>query len=221
VVARPARHDRALSTAEAAALAGVVPGFGIRTLATGQAVYNPLSYHNGTVWPHDNAPRREGPGELRPTALAARVFDGLLEAMHYFRDRRLPELFCGMPQTSGNLVRYPVACSPQAWASAAIPAAAGGARPARRRASPPAPDPQRLPATLDGLRELEGLRIGETRVTQRLRRDGERVHVERPTSPARRSDRGGDRPISRPGADSSIRCRSPITLFSVSGSTVR
>jgi len=172
--------DRALSTAELLLSPASFSGFGIRTLATGQPVYNPLSYHNGTVWPHDNALVAKGLANYGHTALAARVFDGLLEAMHYFRDRRLPELFCGMPQTSGNLVRYPVACSPQAWASAApfllLQAVLGlhVDAPRRRLQIRNAC----LPRSMDWV-ELEGLRIGETRVTLRLRRDGERVHVER------------------------------------------
>ena len=172
--------DRALSTAELLLSPASFSGFGIRTLATGQPVYNPLSYHNGTVWPHDNAIVAKGLSNYGHTALAARVFDGLLEAMHYFRDRRLPELFCGMPQTSGNLVRYPVACSPQAWASAApfllLQAVLGlhVDAPRRRLQIRNAC----LPRSMDWV-ELENLRIGETRVTLRLRRDGERVHIER------------------------------------------
>jgi glycogen debranching enzyme len=177
---RIAPPERARETADLLLSPASFSGFGVRTLATGQPVYNPLSYHNGTVWPHDNAIVAKGFSNYRYTRLAARVFDGLLEAMRYFRDRRLPELFCGMPQTSGNLVRYPVACSPQAWASAApfllLQAVLGLHLDAPRR---------RLhirnaclPASMSWV-ELEGLRIGRSRVSMRLRRDGQRVHVER------------------------------------------
>jgi glycogen debranching enzyme len=188
---RVAPPDRARDTAKLLLSPSSFSGFGIRTLATGQPVYNPLSYHNGTVWPHDNAVIAKGFSNYRFTELAARVFDGLLEAMRYFRDRRLPELFCGMPQSSGNLVRYPVACSPQAWASAApfllLQAVLGLHLDAPRR---------RLhirnaclPASM-GWVELEGLRIGGTRASLRLRRDGERVHIERldVTGPAIRTE---------------------------------
>ncbi|MBS1151238.1 MAG: hypothetical protein H6Q89_2936, partial [Myxococcaceae bacterium] len=94
-------------------------GFGVRTLASGQNVYNPLSYHNGTVWPHDNAIIAKGLANYGLPKPAARIFEGLVLALEHFRDRRLPELFCGLRPEGGALVPYPVACSPQAWASAA------------------------------------------------------------------------------------------------------
>lgn len=177
---RVASDERARSTGELLLAPESFSGFGIRTLATGQAVYNPLSYHNGTVWPHDNALIAQGFANYGMTQHAARVFEGLMHAMTFFRDRRLPELFCGMPASSGSLVRYPVACSPQAWASAApfllLQASLG--------LSLDAPN-QRLsihnaclPASLEWV-ELTGLRIGSTRVSIRLRRGGDRVHVER------------------------------------------
>ncbi|HKU43745.1 MAG TPA: glycogen debranching N-terminal domain-containing protein, partial [Polyangiales bacterium] len=171
---------RARATADLLLAPASFSGFGIRTLATGQAVYNPLSYHNGTIWPHDNALIAQGFANYGMTQHAARVFEGLIHAMTFFRDRRLPELFCGMSASSGNLVRYPVACSPQAWASAApfllLQASLGlsldapNRRLSIRNAS--------LPASLEWV-ELEGLRIGSTRITIRLRRAGERVHIER------------------------------------------
>jgi glycogen debranching enzyme len=177
---RVARPDRAASIAALLMSPASFSGFGVRTLATGQPVYNPLSYHNGTVWPHDNALIAKGMANYGETRRAAEIFGGLIAASSHFRDRRLPELFCGMPLTEGNLVRYPVACSPQAWASAApyllLQAALGlhidapARRIAIRRAC--------LPAELDWV-ELEGLRVGATHVTMRLRRSGERVHVER------------------------------------------
>jgi glycogen debranching enzyme len=188
---RVAPAERAVATAELLLSPASFSGFGIRTVATGQPVYNPLSYHNGTVWPHDNAIVAKGLSNYRLTRLAARVFDGLLDAMHYFRDRRLPELFCGMPQTSGNLVRYPVACSPQAWASAApfllLQAVLGLHLDAPRRKLEIRN--ACLPKSMDWV-ELAGLRMGETRVTLRLRRDGERVHIERldVTGPAIRTE---------------------------------
>ena len=98
-------------------------GFGLRTLATTMGAYNPMSYHNGSVWPHDTAIAVAGllryrhiPGAL---PLAERLATGLLDAAHAFGGR-LPELFCGFPRTQfGSPVPYPSSCSPQAWASAA------------------------------------------------------------------------------------------------------
>lgn len=98
-------------------------GFGLRTLATTMGLYNPMSYHNGAVWPHDTAIAVAGllryqhvPGAV---ALAQRLASGLLDAAQTFGGR-LPELFCGFPRTQFRFpVPYPTSCSPQAWASAA------------------------------------------------------------------------------------------------------
>jgi glycogen debranching enzyme len=96
-------------------------GWGIRTLAKGQTAYNPLSYHNGTVWPHDNALAAMGMANYGMTHAAGRVLDGLWAAAQQFRHLRLPELFCGLDREAGQFpVHYPVACSPQAWASASL-----------------------------------------------------------------------------------------------------
>lgn len=171
--------ERARHTAELLLRRESFSGFGVRTLAEKQPVYNPLSYHNGTVWPHDNALIAKGMANYGHTQYATAIFEGLVEAMGYFRDRRLPELFCGMPRESGSLVRYPVACSPQAWASAApylllqailgIHADAPRARLSIRNAS--------LPPSVEWV-SFDGLRIGEARVNMRLRRVAKRVHVD-------------------------------------------
>ena len=95
-------------------------GWGIRTVASSEARYNPMSYHNGSVWPHDNALIAAGFARYGFRREAARVFEGLFSASTYVDLRRLPELFCGFPrqQTRGPTF-YPVACMPQAWAAAA------------------------------------------------------------------------------------------------------
>jgi glycogen debranching enzyme len=155
-------------------------GFGIRTLAAGQPAYNPLSYHNGTIWPHDNALIAKGFCHYGFTEAAARVFEGMLAALDVVRDRRLPELFCGMGRDSGRMVRYPVACSPQAWASGALLLllqsilgidfdAPNGKLIIR--------DPQ-MPPRLSDLR-IEGLPVGPSRLSLRFRRVGRRCQVER------------------------------------------
>jgi glycogen debranching enzyme len=188
---RIAPAERATATADLLLEPNSFSGFGIRTLAAGPAVYNPLAYHNGTVWPHDNALIAKGFANYGMTRRAAQVFDGLIRAMGYFPDKRLPELFCGLPSSEGNLVRYPVACSPQAWAAAApyllLQASLGLHLDAPRRRL--LIRNAHLPESLEWV-ELEGLRIGSTRVTLRLRRAGERVHVERldVTGPSIRTD---------------------------------
>jgi glycogen debranching enzyme len=93
-------------------------GWGIRTLASGEVRYNPMSYHNGSVWPHDNALIAEGFARYGLHAEAARVFAAIFDAASAAEQRRLPELFCGFPRRKGEgPTLYPVACSPQAWAA--------------------------------------------------------------------------------------------------------
>ena len=96
-------------------------GWGIRTLPTTEVRYNPMSYHNGSVWPHDNALIAAGMARYGYRSEAARVFRGLFDASTYVDLKRLPELFCGFPRLrSHGPTFYPVACSPQAWAAGAI-----------------------------------------------------------------------------------------------------
>jgi glycogen debranching enzyme len=92
-------------------------GWGVRTLATGQAAYNPLSYHDGTVWPHDNGLIAAGLARYGRREEAGRIAMAMFEAAAYF-DHRLPEVFAGYPRSLTTFpVQYPTACSPQAWAA--------------------------------------------------------------------------------------------------------
>jgi glycogen debranching enzyme len=94
-------------------------GWGVRTMAVGEGGYNPIGYHLGTVWPHDNAFIAMGLRRYGYRDEAARVAMGMLEAATYFKGR-LPEAFAGYPrQLTEFPVEYPTACSPQAWASGA------------------------------------------------------------------------------------------------------
>src|SRR5207302_8543726 len=96
-------------------------GWGIRTVATSEARYNPMSYHNGSVWPHDNSLIAAGFARYDLKESAAMVLAGLLDASLFFDLHRLPELFCGFPRRPGESpTLYPVACAPQSWASGAI-----------------------------------------------------------------------------------------------------
>ncbi|MGZ5225998.1 MAG: amylo-alpha-1,6-glucosidase, partial [Burkholderiales bacterium] len=93
-------------------------GWGIRTLASGEVRYNPMSYHNGSVWPHDNALTAAGFGRYALTSQATRVLEGLYDSSGFLDLHRLPELFCGFrrrPAEGPTL--YPVACAPQSWAA--------------------------------------------------------------------------------------------------------
>ncbi len=95
-------------------------GWGVRTVASTESRYNPMSYHNGSIWPHDNAVIAAGFARYGFRREAARIFEGVNAASTYIDLRRLPELFCGFPrQRSQGPTFYPVACAPQAWAAAA------------------------------------------------------------------------------------------------------
>jgi glycogen debranching enzyme len=116
-IASPERAERVADTLLGT---GCFTGWGVRTVARSAARYNPISYHNGSVWPHDNAVIALGLSRYGLKNEILRIFRGLFEAASYMDLRRLPELFCGFAWrrlTAPTL--YPVACSPQAWASAA------------------------------------------------------------------------------------------------------
>jgi glycogen debranching enzyme len=96
-------------------------GWGIRTLDAAEARYNPISYHNGSVWPHDNALIAAGMARYGHKQACARVTAALHQAALHFDLRRMPELFCGFrsrPHEGPTL--YPVACAPQAWSAGAV-----------------------------------------------------------------------------------------------------
>jgi len=95
-------------------------GWGIRTIAEGQARYNPMSYHNGSIWPHDNAIISLGLSRYGHKDEAMKVLQGIFDTS-LFVDFRLPELFCGFPRRKGEgPTMYPVACKPQAWAAGTV-----------------------------------------------------------------------------------------------------
>ncbi|MFN8571220.1 MAG: amylo-alpha-1,6-glucosidase [Gemmatimonadaceae bacterium] len=95
-------------------------GWGVRTVADDASRYNPMSYHNGSVWPHDNAILAAGAARYQAKSLTIKILNGHFDASSYFEFHRLPELFCGFPRRSGEApTEYPVACSPQSWAAAA------------------------------------------------------------------------------------------------------
>jgi len=94
-------------------------GWGVRTLSTGDSGFNPIGYHTGTVWPHDNSIIAMGLARYGFREEANRISMGLLEA-GAFSNYRLPEAFSGYPRSMGRFpVPYPTACSPQAWATGA------------------------------------------------------------------------------------------------------
>jgi glycogen debranching enzyme len=150
-------------------------GWGIRTLSSREAAYNPMGYHLGSVWPHDNGLIISGLCRYGHKPAALTIFDALFDAASNFRDYRLPELFCGYARRPGQSqpIRYPVACSPQAWAAGALPHALWNllglrANALDRRLLLVRP---RLPEPLEWL-TLSGVRVGDARVDLRFERRG-------------------------------------------------
>lgn len=141
-------------------------GWGIRTVATSEARYNPMAYHNGSVWPHDNAIIAAGFARYGFRDEAVALFDAIFHASLEMDHYRLPELFCGFGREPGEgPIWYPVACSPQAWASASVfllLQSALGLRinATQRRIHFVRP---KLPEFLNEVR-LRGLRVGESSV---------------------------------------------------------
>jgi glycogen debranching enzyme len=174
-----ARPERAAGVAASLMGDASFSGWGVRTLAAGEARYNPISYHNGSIWPHDNALVARGLARYGFHAEAVRILDGIFESSRHFDLARLPELFCGFTRRDGEgPTRYPVACSPQAWAAGAVfmllEAALGmevdaPARQVRLRHS-------RLPAFLERL-SIRGLHVGDATLELELERQRHGVGI--------------------------------------------
>jgi glycogen debranching enzyme len=112
-------NARADTVAAQLMTAPLYSGWGVRTMASSEGGYNPVEYHNGTVWPHDNALIAAGLGRYGHRAAAARIAEAVVEAAAFF-DYRLPEVFAGFDkELTYAPVEYPTASSPQAWAAAA------------------------------------------------------------------------------------------------------
>jgi glycogen debranching enzyme len=110
-------EDKAVALAERLFSEDMYTGWGIRTLSSKMKRYNPFSYHNGSVWPHDNSLIMLGLINYGFSEKAKRLASDLLKAKEKYHDNRLPELFSGLSilETSGKLIEYPASCSPQLW----------------------------------------------------------------------------------------------------------
>ena len=183
-IARPGHAGR---IAEVLMTDAMFSGWGIRTVAGGEGRYNPMSYHNGSVWPHDSAIVAAGLARYGFTGSATRILCGMLDLSQAVDAHRLPELICGFHRRGGESpTLYPVACAPQAWAAGAaymllgaclgLEIDAGARRVAFRRSM--------LPEGVDWIR-LTNLHVGDARLDllltrhahdvglQVLRRDGQ------------------------------------------------
>ncbi len=147
-------------------------GWGIRTLAANEARFNPMSYHNGSVWPHDNALIALGLARMGLRAEAVRLLEALCAASNAMDLHRLPELFCGFHRRPGQgPTSYPVACTPQAWATACLP---GMVQACLGISFDPAAhalhfDNPGMPAFLTSL-SMQNLTLGGSRVSVQVRR---------------------------------------------------
>jgi glycogen debranching enzyme len=174
-----ARADHAATVATTLLAPDLFSGWGIRTVSRREIRYNPMSYHNGSVWPHDNALIAAGLAQIGAKAAVNRIFSALFDAATHMDLNRLPELFCGFQRARNRgPTRYPVACAPQAWASAApfclLQAALGlEIDPAAEQLRLRNP---RLPKFLDEV-ILRNLQVGDSSVDIAVRRDGEAVSV--------------------------------------------
>ena len=174
------REDRARMVAADLMRPHFFTGWGIRTVALGEPRYNPMSYHDGSIWPHDNALIALGFARYGLKHSLAHLFKALFDAATYMDLRRLPELFCGFRREKRRgPTLYPVACAPQAWASATpftlLEAALGLEFDAQRgeiRLRNP-----RLPGFLNEV-VLRDLQLGPSSVDLRVRRHGDEVSLE-------------------------------------------
>jgi glycogen debranching enzyme len=186
-----AEPDKASAVANTLLSPEFFSGWGIRTMAASEDAYNPVSYQSGSVWPHDNSLIAAGLARYGHIDHAARIVEGLLDALRHAPDRRLPELFTGFStEEASEPVQYPMACRPQAWATGAIfllistmigldPGV--GARsipgvPENRDATPTHDDLQHffpgepfLPPSINNLR-IDGLYLQGRRISVTLRR---------------------------------------------------
>jgi glycogen debranching enzyme len=118
---RIASVERAARTARTLLGEDLFSGWGVRTLSTAEVRYNPMSYHNGSVWPHDNALIAYGFAQYGLTEDAIAIFRGLFDLSSFVDQHRVPELVCGFPRRPGEgPTLYPVACAPQSWAAGAL-----------------------------------------------------------------------------------------------------
>ena len=151
-------------------------GWGVRTLARGEARFNPMSYHNGSVWPHDTAMCAAGMARYGERSGVVKLTDQMFAAAVRF-EMRLPELYCGFHSVIGEgPVAYPVACLPQAWASGSVfmlLQSCLGLTIDGWRKEIHVSDP-RLPDGFDTL-TIRGLRLGDSEISIKFQRIGTRV----------------------------------------------
>ncbi|MGE8078841.1 glycogen debranching N-terminal domain-containing protein [Peribacillus loiseleuriae] len=171
-------EERAEAVVETLVSDKMFSGYGIRTMGAGESGYNPMSYHDGSIWPHDNSMILLGMSKLGYKQDVNVVIEGLIKAADAFEYDRLPELFCGYGKERGEPVKYPVACSPQAWAAGTplvfIQSLLGLFPDSLQQQIHLAPN---LLDKMD-LLKVEDISIGSGLLSVKVTRNDERIHVE-------------------------------------------
>ena len=174
-----AQPDRARKLINAFSEESFFSGWGVRTIADFEKRFNPMSYHNGSVWPHDNALIGFGCTQTPYKELACQILSGLFDASKFLHLHRMPELFCGFSRHAGTgPTLYPTACAPQAWAAGAVFLLLQACLGLTIRASEATiyffyP---RLPESLPEV-SVRDIRVGQSSVDLEIRRNGERIMV--------------------------------------------
>jgi len=175
---RAVRMDRARAIVHRIMQQDMHSGWGWRTMSRDERVFNPLSYHRGSIWPHDNSLIAHGMSLYDFRGPALHTLTTLFQAAGNFRENRLPELFCGVQRRESDVpVQYPVSCSPQAWASGAfflMLTSILGIRPNASKKELHVMNPV-LPEWLDNFK-VRNLRVGNSRVGLDFTRSGERTY---------------------------------------------
>jgi glycogen debranching enzyme len=183
-IARPERAQELISVLSDETF---FSGWGVRTIAASEKRYSPMSYHNGSVWPHDNALIGFGCAQTPNKDLACQILAGQFEASKYLDLHRMPELFCGFQRHAGvGPTLYPTACSPQAWAAGAVFLLLQACLGLTIRASESAIyflHPH-LPESLKEI-SIRGLRVGQRSIDLEIQRSSDRVTISA-------DDRAGD-----------------------------
>jgi glycogen debranching enzyme len=175
--AKLAAPERAARVAKTLLSSDFAPGWGVRTLALGEARFNPMSYHNGSVWPHDTALCALGMSHYGERDGVVALTAALFETAVSF-EMRLPELFCGFPRRAGEPpVAYPVACLPQAWAAGSVFMMLQACLGLEVTPHAVTVNDPRLPIGIDRL-WIDGLQVGECAVDLAIERHGARIFVE-------------------------------------------
>lgn len=164
-------ESEAQAVAERLLKGDMFSGWGIRTLSTQELRYNPMSYHDGSVWPHDNAMTVEGMSAIGRSDLSCTVLENLVQSAKGASDARLPELFCGFPRDAYEApIPYAVSCVPQAWAAGSLFQMLRSILGIHLQDGKVVVDRPKLPSSINSV-EISNLKSGNARVTLKFEKN--------------------------------------------------